>query len=142
VTKVDSVQVGEYLPVAAPAFSLVASGHAWIEANPKETDLTYVRSGQAVTVTIDTYPDYVWHGTVSDVSPASGAEFAILPPQNASGNWIKVVQRIPLRVTLDAPQDAPPLRAGMSAIVDIDTAHHRSLFGFVSHAKAGTGQNQ
>jgi membrane fusion protein (multidrug efflux system) len=139
VTNVDRVQVGEYLAAATPAFSLV-SGHAWVEANPKETDLTNVLPGQAVTVTVDTYPDYVWHGTVEGISPATGAEFAILPPQNASGNWVKVVQRVPLRVALDISPDAPPLRAGMSATVEIDTGRHHTLFGLIGHANAGTGQ--
>jgi membrane fusion protein (multidrug efflux system) len=129
VSKVDSVQVGTYLPAATAAFSLVATGDVWIEANPKETDLANVRTGQPVTVTVDSYPDYVWHGTLTGVSPASGAEFAVLPPQNASGNWVKVVQRIPLRIDLERADNAPPLRAGMSATVEIDTGRSRSLFG-------------
>jgi membrane fusion protein (multidrug efflux system) len=140
VTNVDSIQVGEYLQAAVPAFSLVASNDAWVEANPKETDLTHVEPGQPVTVTVDTYPDYVWHGTVAGISPATGAQFAILPPQNASGNWVKVVQRIPLRVALDAASDAPPLRAGMSATVKIDTGRHHTFFGLIGHANASTGQ--
>lgn len=128
VTNIDHVQVGECMPAGTPAFSLVATKRTWIEANPKETELTYVRPGQKATVTVDTYPGYVWHGTVSGISPATGAEFAVLPPQNASGNWVKVVQRIPLRVVLDSSPDAPPLRAGMSAKVEIDTGH-RTLIG-------------
>ncbi len=115
-------------------FSLVATDDLWIEANPKETDLVDLRMGQPVTVTIDSYPDYKWHGSVSGVSPASGAEFAVLPPQNASGNWVKVVQRIPLRIVLDRADNAPPLRAGMSATVEIDTGRSRSLFGSTAAA--------
>ncbi|HEU0070851.1 MAG TPA: HlyD family secretion protein [Alphaproteobacteria bacterium] len=129
VSKVDSVQVGSYLPAATAAFSLVATDDVWVEANPKETDLANVRAGQPVTVTIDSYPDYIWHGTLVGLSPASGAEFAVLPPQNASGNWVKVVQRIPLRINLERADNAPPLRAGMSATVEIDTGRSRSLFG-------------
>ncbi len=139
VTNVDQIQLGEYLQAASPAFSLVA-GHAWVEANPKETDLTHVLPGQAVTVTVDTYPGYTWHGKVEGISPATGAEFAILPPQNASGNWVKVVQRIPLRVAIDSEPNMPPLRAGMSAIVDIDTGRHHNLFGLVGQANADPWQ--
>jgi membrane fusion protein (multidrug efflux system) len=127
VTNVDQIQVGEFLQAATPAFSLVATGHTWVEANPKETDLTHVQPGQPVTVTVDTYPGYTWHGTVEGISPATGAQFAILPPQNATGNWVKVVQRIPLRVALDTSANAPPLRAGMSATVDIDTGRRGRL---------------
>ncbi|HEY4135255.1 MAG TPA: HlyD family secretion protein [Alphaproteobacteria bacterium] len=134
VSQVDSVQVGQYLPAATAAFSLIASDDLWIEANPKETDLVNLRSGQKVTVEIDSYPGVTWHGTLSGVSPASGAEFSVLPPQNASGNWVKVVQRIPLRVVLDRSDNSPPLRAGMSATVEIDTGRTRSLFGATAAA--------
>jgi membrane fusion protein, multidrug efflux system len=139
VTNVDQIQVGEYLQAASPAFSLVA-GQAWVEANPKETDLTHVQPGQVVTVTVDTYPGYTWHGKVEGISPATGAQFAILPPQNASGNWVKVVQRIPLRVAIDSEPNMPPLRAGMSAIVDVDTGRHHNLFGLIGHANADPWQ--
>ena len=85
-------------------------------ANPKETELTYVRPGQPVTVTVDTYPDVTWHGTVESVSPAAAQEFSLLPAQNTSGNWVKVVQRVPMRVRVDtSDKNKPPLRAGMSA---------------------------
>ena len=99
--RVPSLQPGEYLEAGQAAFALVATDHVWIEANPKETDLTYVRPGQPVTVTVDTYPGRSWEGTVASVSPASQAQFSLLPAQNASGNWVKVVQRIPLRVRVD-----------------------------------------
>jgi membrane fusion protein (multidrug efflux system) len=127
VTNVPSLQPGMYLQASTPAFSVVATDHVWIEANPKETDLTYVRAGQTVTVSVDTYPDVEFHGTVASLSPASGAEFSLLPAQNTSGNWVKVVQRIPLRVRLDIAPNQPPLRAGMSVIVEIDTGHSRGL---------------
>lgn len=139
VTNVDQIQLGEYLQAASPAFSLVA-GHAWVEANPKETDLTHVLPGQAVSVTVDTYPGYTWHGKVEGISPATGAQFAILPPQNASGNWVKVVQRIPLRVAIDSEPNMPPLRAGMSALVEIDTGRHHNLFGLIGRANADPWQ--
>jgi membrane fusion protein (multidrug efflux system) len=127
VARVESLQVGEYLPAAQPAFSLLATDHVWIEANPKETDLTFLKPGDPATVTIDAYPGREWHASVASISPASGAEFSVLPAQNASGNWVKVVQRVAVRLRIDIPQDAPPLRAGMSADVSIDTGHTRSV---------------
>jgi membrane fusion protein (multidrug efflux system) len=126
-TQVDQVQPGTYLAASAPAFGLVSTEHVWIEANPKETDLTYVKRGDPVTFTVDTYPGRTWHGTVESIAPNSGSEFSILPAQNASGNWVKVVQRIPLRVRIDLKPGDPELRAGMSVIVDIDTGHQRRL---------------
>ena len=127
VTNVNALQVGQYLPAAQGAFSLVATDHVWVEANPKETDLTYVKPGDSATVTVDTYPDREWRATVSSISPATGAEFSVLPAQNASGNWVKVVQRVPVRLRVDIPEGAPPLRSGMSVVVDIDTGHERTL---------------
>ena len=125
--KVPSLQPGEYLEAGKAAFALVSTDHVWVEANPKETDLTYVRPGQPVTVTIDTYPGHRWEGTLASVSPASQAQFSLLPAQNASGNWVKVVQRIPLRVKVDTRPGDPELRAGMSAEIDVDTGHQRQL---------------
>jgi membrane fusion protein, multidrug efflux system len=136
VTNVPRLQPGMYLQASTPGFSLVATDHVWIEANPKETDLTNVKPGQTVSVTIDTYPDVEFRGTVASLSPASGAEFSLLPAQNTTGNWVKVVQRIPLRVRLDLKPDQPPLRAGMSAIVEIDTGHTRVLPRAISSAIA------
>jgi len=133
---VPNLQPGMYLPASAPAFSLVATDHVWIEANPKETDLTNVRPGQKVTVTVDAYPGTTWHGTVESLSPASGAEFALLPAQNTTGNWVKVVQRIPVRIRLEPGPDMPPLRAGMSAEVEIDTGYQRALPTLIAQALA------
>jgi membrane fusion protein (multidrug efflux system) len=109
------------------AVALVSSDDVWVEANMKETDLTYVRTGNRADVYVDTYPDRVWSGTVESISPASGAEFSLLPAQNSSGNWVKVVQRITVKIKLERKPDDPPLRSGMSAFVDIDTKHRRSL---------------
>lgn len=123
-------KLGQYLTTGATAMALVASGNLWIEANFLETDLTHVRPGQAAVLRIDTYPGKEWHGVVDSLSPATGAEFALIPAQNASGNWVKIVQRIPLRIRLDSNQaDMPPLRAGLSAWVKIDSGQRRQLFG-------------
>jgi len=126
-TQVESIQPGMYLAAATPAFGLVSHERVWIEASPKETDITYVKLGDPATVTVDTYPGRVWKGVVESISPASGAEFSVLPAQNASGNWVKVVQRIPLRVRVERKPEDPELRAGMSVVVSIDTGHVRHV---------------
>jgi membrane fusion protein (multidrug efflux system) len=133
VTNVPSIAAGKYLAASTTAFYLVDIDHAWVAANPKETELTYVRPGQPATVTIDAYPDMEWHGTVESVSPAAAQEFSLLPAQNTSGNWVKVVQRVPMRIRVD-PSDKsnPPLRPGMSATVDVDTGHARGLPHFLT----------
>jgi membrane fusion protein (multidrug efflux system) len=133
VTNVPSIAPGKYLAASVTAFYLVATDHAWVEANPKETQMTYVRPGQPVTVSIDTYPDIQWRGTVESISPAGAQEFQLLPAQNTSGNWVKVVQRIPLRVRIHT-RDAgmPPLRASMSVEVNVDTGHTRGLPHFLT----------
>jgi membrane fusion protein (multidrug efflux system) len=127
VTNVNALQPGSYLDAAQQAFSLVSTRNMWIAANPKETELTYVKPGQPVTITVDTYPGVEWKGKVASVSPASGASFALLPAQNTSGNWVKVVQRIPMRVTIDDTAGKPPLRVGMSTLVAVDTGRARGL---------------
>ncbi len=127
VTNVDALQVGEYLPAAQAAFSLVSTADVWVEANPKESDLTNLKAGDKATVSIDAYPGREWHATVTSLAPATGAEFSVLPAQNATGNWVKVVQRVPIRLKVEMPEGAPPLRTGMSAYVEIDTGHHRQL---------------
>jgi membrane fusion protein (multidrug efflux system) len=127
VAEVDSLQPGTLVISAMSAFSttsavgLVGTDKVWIEAHMKETDLTHVRVGDPVSITIDTYPDRTWHGHVDAVSAASGAAFSVLPAENASGNWVKVTQRIPTRIVIDRKKGDPELRAGMSAVVDIDT---------------------
>lgn len=114
-------KLGQHLDPGSALLSLVSDENPWIEANFKETDLTDLRVGQAVDITVDAYPDHHWRGTVESVSAATGAEYSVLPPQNATGNWIKVVQRVPIRIALQAQQAEPALRAGMSAYVEIDT---------------------
>ena len=133
VTKVSAIAPGKYLQASTTAFYLVATDHVWVDANPKETELTYVRAGQPVTVTVDTYPDVEWHGVVESISPAAAQQFSLLPAQNTSGNWVKVVQRIPMRVRVDtSDKSLPPLRAGMSVEVDVDTGHARGLPHFLA----------
>ena len=133
VTDVPSIAPGKYLAASTTAFFLVDTDHVWVDATPKETELTYVRPGQPATVTVDTYPDLEWHGVVESVSPAAAQEFALLPAQNTSGNWVKVVQRVPMRVRLDTnDKSLPPLRAGMSVEVDVDTGHARGLPHFLT----------
>ena len=121
------VQPGEYVEPDKPLFALVVSSRPWIEANFKETELTHVRSGMTATVVLDIYPDVEWDAEVGSISPATGAEFALLPPQNASGNWVKVVQRLPVRIFLKPRPGEPPLRAGMTASVSVDTKRQREL---------------
>jgi membrane fusion protein (multidrug efflux system) len=133
VTNVPAIAPGKYLQASATAFYLVAADHVWVVANPKETELTYVRMGQPASVTVDTYPDIQWSGSVESISPAAAQEFSLLPAQNTSGNWVKVVQRIPVRVRIDTDDKGlPPLRPGMSVEVDVDTGHSRGLPHFLT----------
>jgi membrane fusion protein, multidrug efflux system len=125
-TMVDTVQPGMYLAASTAAFGLVSNERIWIEANPKETELTYVKPGDTVDVTVDTYPGRHWACHVESIAPNSGSEFSVLPAQNTSGNWVKVVQRIPVRIACDRNPEDPPFRAGMSVIADIDTGHRRT----------------
>ena len=124
--------VGHYVAPGSPVMSLVSDHDVWVEANYKETELTHVEPGQPVTIRIDTYPDHEWRGKVESISPATGSEFSVIPAQNASGNWVKVAQRIPVRISVDVRPGDPPLRAGMSAIVEIDTGFERPAPRFLS----------
>jgi membrane fusion protein (multidrug efflux system) len=134
VTQVPSIAPGKYLAASTTAFFLVDADHVWIDATPKETELTHVLPGQSAIVTVDTYPGLEWHGTVESVSPAAAQQFSLLPAQNTSGNWVKVVQRVPLRIRVDRDKGDPSLlRAGMSVEVSIDTGHARGLPKFVTN---------
>lgn len=127
VTNVDSLATGAYLQPPQSGFSLVSTDHIWVAASPKETELTHMEAGQPVKISVDSYPGVTWHGTVESISPASGSSFSLLPAQNTTGNWVKVVQRIPLRIRIDDAAGKPPLRHGMSVEADIDTGHARGL---------------
>ena len=128
-TQVDNIQLGRFVTAGTPVFAVIDGTAPWVDANPKETDITNLQIGQRATVFVDTFPDTAFSGTVESVSPGTGAQFAILPPQNASGNWVKVVQRVPLRIRLDKDPMLGKLRAGMSAFVEIDTGKSKSMFG-------------
>ncbi|MAP12772.1 MAG: hypothetical protein CMQ61_12060 [Gammaproteobacteria bacterium] len=130
------LQVGEYVEDGQPVFSIVRDQSLWVTANLKETQLTHVEVGQSVTITADTYPDKRFTAVVESIAPATGAEFSLLPPQNASGNWVKVVQRIPVRLQILDDPGATPLRAGMSVTVEITTGHEREIPDVVRHAMA------
>ncbi len=142
VTNVPSLQPGQYLAAAATAFNIVSSDHVWVEASPKETELTFVRPGQKATVEVDTYPGQQWTGTVESISPAAASSFSLLPAENTSGNWVKVVQRIPVRVRVDNAPGRPPLRVGMSVELSVDTGHERGLPSFLTGllGSAGAGR--
>ena len=140
-TQVDNIQLGRFVTAGTPILAIIDDSHPWVDANPKETDITDLKIGQPVLVVVDTFPDYPFFGTVVAISPGTSAQFAIIPPQNASGNWVKVVQRVPLRIRLDPDPMASKLRAGMSAYVEIDTGRKRwlaSLFGSSTAAKEST----
>jgi membrane fusion protein (multidrug efflux system) len=127
VTQVNKLQPGMFLPAGTAAFGFVSTQHVWVEAEPKETQLTWARQGDHATVTIDAYPGRTWDGIVQSIAPATDQQFSLLPAENSSGNWVKVVQRLPVRVRIDRRPGDPPLSAGMSTTVDIDTGHTRTL---------------
>jgi membrane fusion protein (multidrug efflux system) len=132
-----TLQPGDFLAMGQAAMPLVATRTLWVDANFKETDLTHVGAGQPATVEVDTYPGKKWNAHVASISPASGSEFSLLPAQNATGNWVKIVQRIPVRLAIDdnGNGNGPVLRAGMSANVEIDTGRQNSLLGRLQGVK-------
>jgi membrane fusion protein (multidrug efflux system) len=130
-----TLQPGDFLAAGQSAMPLVATTALWVDANFKETDLTNVGVGQAATIEVDTYPGRKWKAHVASISPASGSQFSLLPAQNATGNWVKIVQRIPVRVAIDDQGNGPILRSGMSAIVKIDTGRQNSLLGRLQGVK-------
>jgi membrane fusion protein, multidrug efflux system len=131
VTKVEQLQVGNYVTASTPLFSLMSTDRVWVEANFKETELTHMRQGQTATVEVDTYPGTVFAAKVESLSPGTGLTFSLLPAENATGNWVKVVQRLPVRVSIDHFNPQAPLHAGLSATVEVDTQYHRPMLGRV-----------
>jgi membrane fusion protein (multidrug efflux system) len=136
-TQVDQIQLGRFVAAGTPVFSIIDVAKPWVDANPKESDFTHVAVGQPVTVDVDAFPDHVFKGTVGSLSPGTGAQFAILPPQNATGNFVKVVQRVPVRIYFDGNDKyVKKLKAGMSAYTTIDTGHRRSLGALLGFSPA------
>jgi membrane fusion protein (multidrug efflux system) len=134
-TQVPEIQVGRVAAAGQPVFAIVANTGLWVDANPKESDLTFVHIGLPARVSVDTFPDREWKGSICSIAPGTGAQFAILPAQNATGNWVKVVQRVPLRFCFDPNEDTTGLRAGMSAYLTIDTGRTRTLPGTLEGLK-------
>ena len=136
VTKVDQLQLGDFVSAARPVFSL-AGAHIWVEANFKENQLDHLRVGQRATFAIDAFPSLHLTGRLRSFSPGTGNSFALLPPENATGNWVKVVQRLPVEFEIDNPPANVPLHAGLSVDVTVDTGFRRHLLG---GGEAGAGR--
>src|SRR6202165_4682389 len=136
-TQVEQIQLGRFVMAGAPVFSVIDTSKPWVDANPKESDFTYVAVGQPVTIDVDAFPNHVFKGSIGSLSPGPGAQFAILPPQNATGNFVKVVQRVPVRIYFDSNDKfVKKLKAGMSAYTTIDTGHRRSLASLLGFTPA------
>jgi membrane fusion protein (multidrug efflux system) len=141
-TQVDQIQLGRFVAAGTPVFSIIDTSKPWVDANPKESDFTHVAVGQPVSIEVDAFPDHVFSGTVGSLSPGTGAQFAILPPQNATGNFVKVVQRVPVRISFDSHDKyVQRLKAGMSAYTTIDTGHRRSLGALLGFSPAAANQD-
>jgi membrane fusion protein (multidrug efflux system) len=141
-TQVDQIQLGRFVAAGTPVFSVIDVASPWVDANPKESDFTYVAVGQPVTLDVDAFPNHVFKGTLGSLSPGTGAQFAILPPQNATGNFVKVVQRVPVRIYFDSDDTfVQKLKAGMSVNVSIDTNHRRSLADLLGFSPAVANQD-
>lgn len=136
VSQAASFKVGQYVSAGTALFSLVETGDTWVEANFKETQLTHMKPGQEADIVLDTYPDRTFRGTVEAIGAGTGAEFSLLPAQNATGNWVKVTQRIPVRVKVDTADAGLAMRTGMSATVSIDTGKSRGFGSIFGHAVA------
>ena len=140
-TQVEQIQLGRFVMAGAPVFSIIDTSNPWVDANPKESDFTYVAVGQSVTLEVDAFPNHPFKGTVGSLSPGTGAQFAILPPQNATGNFVKVVQRVPVRIYFDSNDKyVRKLKAGMSAYTTIDTGHSRSLGALLGFSPAAAAK--
>jgi membrane fusion protein (multidrug efflux system) len=138
VTKVDDLQVGGFVNPGAAVFSLLSSRDVWIEANFRETGLTHMRPGQEATIDVDAYPDRTFRAHIVSMSPGTGSDFSVLPPENATGNWVKVVQRVPVRLELDDVDSSRPLFSGISVTARVDTGYRRAWLHPL-HAVFATG---
>jgi membrane fusion protein (multidrug efflux system) len=135
VAKVEQLQAGDYINAANPVFALISTRDVWIEANFKEDQITHMRAGQTASVKIDTYPDHHFTAHVVSMAPGTGSQFSALPAENASGNWVKVVQRVPVRLELDQHDDNLPMHTGLSAIVEVDTGKRHDIGNTVADAQ-------
>jgi membrane fusion protein (multidrug efflux system) len=141
-TQVDQIQLGRFVMAGAPVFSVIDTQKPWVDANLKESDFTHIAIGQQVDIDVDAFPDHLFKGTIGSLSPGTGAQFAILPPQNATGNFVKVVQRVPVRIYFDSNDRwVQKLKAGMSAYTTIDTGHRRSLAALLGLGPAVANQD-
>jgi membrane fusion protein (multidrug efflux system) len=141
-TLVDQIQLGRFVVAGSPVFTVIDVAKPWVDSNLKESDLTHVAVGQPVEIDVDAFPDHMFKGSVGSLSPGTGAQFAILPPQNATGNFVKVVQRIPVRIYFDQGDPfVKKLKAGMSAYATIDTGHKRTLAGLFGLRSAAAKQD-
>jgi len=140
VTKVEDLQVGDYVNPGAAVFSLLSSRHIWIEANFRETGLAHMRPGQAATIDVDAYPDRSFKAHIVSMSPGTGSDFAVLPPENATGNWVKVIQRLPVRLELDDAGADQPLFSGVSVTARVDTGYRRTLWHTLHAARTAGAQ--
>jgi membrane fusion protein (multidrug efflux system) len=142
-TQVEQIQLGRFVVAGTPVFSVIDTAKPWVDANLKESDFTHVAVGQQVDIDVDAFPDHAFKGTIGSLSPGTGAQFAILPPQNATGNFVKVVQRVPVRIYFDSDDKyVRKLKAGMSAYTTIDTRHRRSLAALLGLQPAAANQDQ
>ncbi|MBP0615416.1 HlyD family secretion protein [Jiella sp. KSK16Y-1] len=142
VSQTDKLQLGQYVTPSTSVMAIVEAGDSWVDANYKETDLTHMRPGQPVTMSFDAYPDVTVDGTVGSIGAGTGSEFALLPAQNATGNWVKVVQRVPVRIHIEKDAGLPALRAGMSADVTVDTGKVRGFPDFMQPVTQTLGLDQ
>jgi membrane fusion protein (multidrug efflux system) len=141
-TQVDQIQLGRFVVAGTPVFSVIDTAQPWVDANLKESDFTYISEGQQVDIDVDAFPNHDFKGTIGSLSPGTGAQFAILPPQNATGNFVKVVQRVPVRIYFDSNDKyVQKLKAGMSAYTTIDTGHRRSLAALLGLSPAVADQD-
>jgi membrane fusion protein (multidrug efflux system) len=142
-TQVEQIQLGRFVMAGTPVFSVIDTAQPWVDANLKESDFTHIATGQTVDIDVDAFPDHVFKGTIGSLSPGTGAQFAILPPQNATGNFVKVVQRVPVRIYFDSNDRwVQKLKAGMSAYTTIDTGHRRSFAALIGLRPAVANQDQ
>ncbi|MEO8531607.1 MAG: HlyD family efflux transporter periplasmic adaptor subunit, partial [Deltaproteobacteria bacterium] len=118
---------GQMITAGTPLFTLLPAGDIWVDANFKETQLTHITANESVTVVFDVDPATTYTGTIEAIGAGTGSEFSLLPAQNATGNWVKVTQRVPVRIRLDHPETALAIVSGMSAKVSVDTGQSRSL---------------